>query len=148
MAARREPSGIPGARGWHSLTDVRDVGPDLQAIRLAADVRETPATLGIGSAILLGPVAKNEACFLPWIVFVQRLAKRTITMITMITTPTIPIPPIPAASMCLPSENRSIARLGSHRESRCGAPLPDPTEPGCAVTERRRLGRRGIRSPL
>jgi hypothetical protein len=38
-------------------------------------------------------------------------------MITMITTPTIPIPPIPAASMCLPSENRSIARLGSQGES-------------------------------
>lgn len=36
-------------------------------------------------------------------------------MITMITTPTIPIPPIPAASMSPPSENRSIARLGSQR---------------------------------
>ena len=44
---------------------------------------------------------------------------KTIRTTTMI--PTIPSPPT-AASMCLPSDNRSIARLGSQGESRCGAP--------------------------
>jgi len=28
-----------GARGWRSLADFRDVGPDLQAVRLASDIR-------------------------------------------------------------------------------------------------------------
>jgi hypothetical protein len=44
VAARREPSGVPRARGRHSLADIRDVGPDLQGVRLAADVRLSHAT--------------------------------------------------------------------------------------------------------
>jgi hypothetical protein len=32
------PGGIPGARGRRSVAELRDVGPDLQAVRLASDV--------------------------------------------------------------------------------------------------------------
>lgn len=38
VAPRRGLSGVPGARDWHAIADFRDVGPDLQDVRLAADL--------------------------------------------------------------------------------------------------------------
>ena len=39
VAARPEHPGVPGAGGRRALAELRDLGPDLRAIRLAADVR-------------------------------------------------------------------------------------------------------------
>jgi len=41
MAVRRQRPRVPGARGRRPLAELRDVGPDLQTGRLAADVRAT-----------------------------------------------------------------------------------------------------------
>jgi hypothetical protein len=38
LEARREPSGVPGARDWRSLSEFRDLGPDLQAVRLVTEL--------------------------------------------------------------------------------------------------------------
>jgi hypothetical protein len=46
VGTRRGHPGVSSARGRRPLADVRDVGPDLQALRLAADVRGRSATLG------------------------------------------------------------------------------------------------------
>jgi hypothetical protein len=51
LPSRRERPHLPGARGRGTVADVRDVGPDLQAVRLAPDVREvTPASPRIVAA--------------------------------------------------------------------------------------------------
>jgi hypothetical protein len=39
VAARHQHPGVPGARGRRQIAELRDMGPDLQAVRLAADVR-------------------------------------------------------------------------------------------------------------
>jgi hypothetical protein len=43
MAARHHAHGVPGAGGWRADPRLRDMGPDLQAVRVAADVRMTAA---------------------------------------------------------------------------------------------------------
>jgi hypothetical protein len=42
MGTRREHPGISGDRGRRSIAELRDVGPDLQTVRMVADVRVGP----------------------------------------------------------------------------------------------------------
>lgn len=62
MATRCEPAGVPGARGRRSLADVRNVGPDLQAVRLASDVRGFAVSEPVGARVVtaLGEPAARE----------------------------------------------------------------------------------------
>jgi hypothetical protein len=55
VAARLERQGVPGDRGRRSLAVLRDLGRDLQAVRLAADIRgvvwlDRPPPTSVGSA--------------------------------------------------------------------------------------------------
>ena len=57
VGTRREHQGVPGDRGRCSITDLRDVGPDLQDVRLAADVERHTSlpSLGWFSTMTLRP---------------------------------------------------------------------------------------------
>ena len=67
VAHRREPAGVPGARGRHGIADVRDMGPDLQAIRLAAVVQLAGRLLALAArrsrrspAVSKRPLVEND----------------------------------------------------------------------------------------
>jgi class 3 adenylate cyclase len=59
MARRRDAEGVLGTRGRYAITELRDVGPDLQAVRLAADIRYDYAA--IGSAVNLASRLRDAA---------------------------------------------------------------------------------------
>jgi hypothetical protein len=67
VAARRDRSGVPGDRGRRALAERGNVGPDLQAVRLASDVRIGDPSLmpDVGERVIatLGEPAARELLF-------------------------------------------------------------------------------------